>query len=109
MVFISIAGYAPKEYNGLQYKNLAPKYLWWKEWHDKFHNDLNSYESKAFYKDKYYKTVLDKLDVIDVMKHFMEFEHSCMLCYEKPPDFCHRHIVAEWLTKNGFFIEEFTY
>lgn len=29
-----------------------------------------------------------------------------LLCYEKPTDFCHRHLVAEWLTKGGFKCEE---
>jgi uncharacterized protein (DUF488 family) len=32
----------------------------------------------------------------------------CLLCYEKPGDFCHRHIVAEWLHNNlGVHVEEF--
>ena len=109
MVFVSIAGRAPNMYNGLQYKDLAPKYSWWIEWKDKYHSNPNSYESKIFYRDKYYETVLNKLNALDVMKHFMTFDDVCMLCYEKPTDFCHRHLVAEWLTKNGFFIEEFTY
>ena len=30
------------------------------------------------------------------------------LCYEKPPKFCHRHIFANWLMKNGYYhIEEY--
>ena len=29
-----------------------------------------------------------------------------LICYEKPSDFCHRHLVAEWLNKNGFKCEE---
>ena len=108
MTFISIAGYAPKSYTGYQYKQLAPKYIWWKEWHDKFQDNLESEESKKFYTDKYYETVLSKLDVIDVVKHFLEFKTICLLCYELPYKFCHRHIVADWLHKNGYFIEEFS-
>jgi len=109
MVFVSIAGCAPRNYCGLQYRDLAPKYNWWKEWHEKFSGNLNSIDSIRFYTDCYYKTVLDKLDALTVMSHFMSFEHSCMLCYESPNMFCHRHLVSEWLTKNGFFIEEFSY
>ena len=30
---------------------------------------------------------------------------SCY-CYEKPSDFCHRHLVADWLNKNGVECKE---
>ena len=30
-----------------------------------------------------------------------------LVCYEKPSDFCHRHLVADWLNKNGFECKEF--
>lgn len=29
-----------------------------------------------------------------------------LICYEKPSDFCHRHLVSEWLNQNGFKCEE---
>lgn len=29
-----------------------------------------------------------------------------LCCYEKPEDFCHRHILAEWFTFNGYNCEE---
>ena len=31
-----------------------------------------------------------------------------LCCYEKPGDFCHRHILAKWITENtGIEITEF--
>lgn len=33
-------------------------------------------------------------------------EDIALICYEKPSDFCHRHLVAEWLNQNGFKCEE---
>lgn len=27
-------------------------------------------------------------------------DHCFLLCYESPSDFCHRHILAEWINKN---------
>ena len=31
-----------------------------------------------------------------------------LCCYEKPGDFCHRHILAKWITKNtGIEVKEF--
>ena len=33
-------------------------------------------------------------------------EHNCILiCYEKTGDFCHRHILANWLNKNNVLYE----
>ena len=29
-----------------------------------------------------------------------------LLCYEKPSDFCHRHLVANWLRQHGAGISE---
>lgn len=31
---------------------------------------------------------------------------AILLCYEKYPGFCHRHIAAEWLRKGGITIRE---
>jgi uncharacterized protein (DUF488 family) len=31
-----------------------------------------------------------------------------LICYEKPSDFCHRHLVAKWFIENGINCEEFS-
>ena len=34
---------------------------------------------------------------------------SILLCYEKPSDFCHRHIIAQWIeTNTGIIVQEIT-
>lgn len=33
-------------------------------------------------------------------------KHICLICYEKPADFCHRHLVAKWLNDNNFKCKE---
>lgn len=105
IVPISICGKAPDWYGGLQYKKLAPKYdffMKWKETHD------NDYYIRCFNEQ-----VLDKLNAEDVLLELSELagfnnRHNdiCLICYEKPEDFCHRHLVADWLRKNGFECEE---
>lgn len=112
---ISICGKAPDWYKGLQYKKLAPKYdffMKWKENHD------NDYYVKCFNEQ-----VLDKLNAEQVVKELdnlllnqtvtidyngdpKEVPRIALICYEKPSDFCHRHLVADWLNKNGFECEE---
>lgn len=32
-----------------------------------------------------------------------------LVCYEKPSDFCHRQLVAEWFNKNGIPCKEYKY
>ena len=101
---ISICGKAPDWYKGLQYKKLAPKYDFFIKWKDNHDND---YYTKCFNEQ-----VLDKLDVEDVVSELID-PHSgidiALICYEKPEDFCHRHLVAEWLRKNGFKCEEYNF
>lgn len=105
VVPISICGKAPAWYKGLQYKKLAPKYdffMKWKETHD------NDYYIKCFNEQ-----VLSNLDVSNVTRDLIDLipednigQTICLVCYEKPSDFCHRHLVADWLNKNGFECKE---
>ena len=114
---ISICGQAPDWYKGLQYKKLAPKYdffMKWKENHD------NDYYIKCFNEQ-----VLDKLNaeqvikelddlllsqttIIDYSSDSKEVPRIVLICYEKPSDFCHRHLVADWFNKNGFECKEWS-
>lgn len=104
---ISICGKAPDWYKGLQYKKLAPKYNFFIKWKD---NRDNDYYTKCFKEQ-----VLDKLEVAKVILDFSQImlvhntSNICLICYEKPEEFCHRHLVAEWLRKNGFRCEEYKF
>ena len=102
---ISICGKAPDWYKGLQYKKLAPKYDFFMKWKTDHDND---YFIKCFNEQ-----VLNKLSVLDTIIELSElggFENRhndiCLICYEKPGDFCHRHLVSDWLNKNGFSCKE---
>lgn len=108
MIPISICGKAPLWYKGLQYKKLAPKYHFFMEWKKTHDND--------YYIERYQKEVLNFLNVNEVIKELCGLVRTrynddvstiVLLCYEKPDEFCHRHLVFEWLTKNGFDSEEF--
>ena len=101
---ISICGKAPDWYKGLQYKKLAPKYDFFMKWKDNHDND---YYTKCFNEQ-----VWDKLDVEDTVSELIDLYSGidiALICYEKPEDFCHRHLVAEWLRKNGFKCEEYRF
>lgn len=92
---ISICGKAPDGWDGLQYKTLAPKWGFFQEWKK---NGDNNYYIKHFKEE-----VLDKLDAYHeycTLKAISPTDKIALVCYEKPADFCHRHLVAEWLSLN---------
>ena len=92
---VSIAGYAPKDYTGVQFKMLAPKYSWWKEWH-------GNHLSNDWYKTQYQETVLKKLNPEAIAKRLQSFgKNVILLCYEHPEEFCHRQLVAHWFRSAG--------
>ena len=103
---ISICGKAPDWYKGLQYKKLAPKYGFFVEWKKNHDND--------YYIKHFQSEVLDGLNATEVILDFSKMDYGFnvgendigLICYEKPLDFCHRHLVAEWLNQNGFKCEE---
>ena len=35
-----------------------------------------------------------------------KLQNKVLLCWEKPGDFCHRNLIAEWLRKAGFDVKE---
>ncbi len=103
---IAICGKAPYWYKGLQYKKLAPKYGFFMEWKNNHDND--------YYIEHFNSEVLDTLSanhVVDELERLAGiYDHSndiCLICYEKPSDFCHRHLVAEWLNKHGYLCKEY--
>lgn len=104
---IAICGKSPEWYKGIQYKKLAPKWSFfsiWKETHD------NEYYIKHFNEE-----VLNPLNANDVVNELYSLAGKnqdadiVLICYEKPGDFCHRHLVADWLTSNGYPVEEYKF
>lgn len=112
---ISVCGKAPDWYKGLQYKKLAPKYDFFMKWKENHDND--------YYIECFNEQVLDKLNAEQTVKELYKlisnmalnpklFSDSslvpdiALICYEKPSDFCHRHLVADWLNKNGVECKE---
>ena len=117
MIKISIAGKAPDGWNGLKYRALAPRWTFFESWQQTKDND--------YYIECYNEQVLSKLDpqsVLDKLKTaylFMRNRNNneeisytadsdlCLMCYEKPDSFCHRHLVADWLNAAGIECEEY--
>ncbi len=57
--------------------------------------------------DKGYADVFNKqLDQLDVRKAGLFLQNCILICYEKPEDFCHRHLIAKWLNDNDYETKE---
>lgn len=99
---IAITLYAPNKYNGIIYDKLAPS----QNILSKFKFDGNN---KGFL-DAYTEKILKYLNPHKVVADLCEISNNktvILLCYEKPTDFCHRHIVAKWLRDAGYDVSEF--
>ena len=93
LIPVGISGKIPDGFGGLRYQKLAPKYNWWKQWHDEHLSD-------EWFRKQYYETVLNELDPSGVVQELQSFgKDVILLCYETPEKFCHRHLVADWLNK----------
>ena len=94
---VSIAQGTPIWFKGRIYKPLCPPW-----------SLINKYKSdgdKEYYIRMYNEIVLANLDPIKVYNDLGP--EAVLMCWEKSGDFCHRHIVAEWLEKNiGITIKE---
>jgi uncharacterized protein YeaO (DUF488 family) len=105
ITFISICGKAPEWYDGVQYKRLAPKYEFFMEWKKNKDND--------YYIEHFNKEVLDCLSAKEVyndLERLSGGKDCVLLCYEKSSDFCHRHLVSEWLNKElNLDVKEITF
>lgn len=111
------------EGGGIEYKKLAPK------------RDFLVQYKRGYDKDKYISCYNDQIlkyltpegvieDIINMLNQdrrlALELDESkyglklwnnpniniALICYEKSGDFCHRHIVADWLKASGIEVNE---
>ena len=99
---------------------LAPKYNFFMEWKNNHDNE--------YYTEHFNSEVLGALSVQDVLNDLHKLViskvpadkicenicrskdyHIALICYEKPGDFCHRHLVAKWLREHGVDCTELEY
>jgi uncharacterized protein (DUF488 family) len=101
MNLVSIAGLAPKEIkekfsNMTTYKDLQPpKQL------------VIDYKSGTITSKQYTVKYKDQLNKLNPFKIFQDLENSVLLCWEPKGQFCHRHLVADWIyNTTGNSVEE---
>lgn len=97
---IGIALYPPKWFYGTTIRDVAPSY-----------SILKETSSQEEYVNRFKNEILSKVDAkafVEKLETISKGKDVALCCYEKPDDFCHRHLVAEWLTANlGIEVTEF--
>lgn len=108
---ISICGKAPEWWKGLEYRKLGPKWSFFSKWKETGDNE--------YYIAHFKEEVLSKLTPSEVLRDIFNKVLSsnpssdlssitvALVCYEKPDDFCHRHLVSEWLNSAGIDCTEY--
>lgn len=93
---ISIARYA-KYWGGLKFFPLAPD-------SDTLKMEISEYTRR--FTEKLSK--LEAVEILEELKELSQGKDFALLCYEKPGDFCHRRLVAEWIErKTGIEVPEY--
>lgn len=95
---ISIARWSPRWYDGATMLEVAPT-----------PNMIHKLDTETYLKR--YAEIVAKLDANEILKKIENIangQNVALLCYEKPNEFCHRHLLAAWLNKlTGTNIKEF--
>lgn len=100
IVPIAISRGVPDWFEGERYSKLAPSW--------ELVQDYKRTGNTHFYAIRY-GSALRKLDIHEVIADLNEISEGrsfALICFEKPSNFCHRHIVADWLNKNGYRCKE---
>ncbi len=102
IVPIGICCYPPKWFKGPNLRAIAPS------------TDIleKCKSSHAEYEKRYRTEVLSLFKDANILLERISFisggKDAVLCCYEKPSDFCHRHILAKWLEEQtGIKVEEF--
>lgn len=71
---------------------------------------INNKHDEVTFTTLYNKEVLSKIDAFELMKYLETVNDKiALLCWESPDKFCHRKIVAVWISiTTGILVKEFT-
>ena len=100
IIMIGIALYPPRWFYGTTLRDVAPTY-----------SILKQTETEEEYVARFKKEVLALRDpkmFVEQLQKISRGRDVALCCYEKPGEFCHRHLVAEWLSSSlGIEVKEF--
>lgn len=105
VVMVCIAQFAPRFIKGvIPFKRLAPT--------AKMLSGIKGGTMSPEEFDEDYADILagcHAQEIYDELLALGEGKSVAIMCYEKPPDTCHRHAVQKWLSDAGIDVKEFPF
>ena len=90
-------------FDGKVILDLAPKRYFFDIWRDNI-GKIPEDENTRYYIEEYYKHILSKVNIEELLK---DEKDPILLCYEDSNQFCHRHVLAEYINmKYGIEVPE---
>lgn len=111
IVPVAICAMVPSWFDGVNLGSVAPS----KDILFEHKKSAHTKEDDKIYKERYFNEILVAYRfhpeyIIDFIERVSENNNGkdiALVCYEKPGDFCHRHLLAEWLEeRTGVEIKE---
>lgn len=103
IIEIAITAFTPKWWKGLVYKAVAPPIdlvLYFKN-----NKDTPKQQKEFLYTRWYTQETLSKLSADKVLSDIQDMSTDkdivVLLCHEISTDFCHRHLLCNWLNENN--------
>lgn len=106
-VLVGICAKPPQGFKDVNIHELAPTLSMMRQYKESYDENLFI----SLYKNNILKPLeQERKNIVAFLERLAAAankQYVVLLCYEKPEDFCHRHLVAEWLSEElGYTIEE---
>lgn len=89
---VAISRTLPIGWMSLVYQSFAPSYKLLTSYRE---HRINKEDFENLYLNEINK--LNKKEVYEYFNELLQYDNIVLLCYERPYQFCHRHILAKWL------------
>lgn len=99
VMIIGIALYPPRWLRVISLRQVAPTY-----------SILKQTSSDEEYTRRYKAEVLSKVDIKQFVSDIQNLSGGrdvALCCFEKPGEFCHRHLLAERMNEYGYDVQEY--
>lgn len=99
IVPIGIALYPPRWFGGQSIKYVAPTY-----------SILKQTADDEEYTKRYKTEILGNLNLNQFVADLQKLSNGkdvALCCFEKPAEFCHRQLLAQYMNEHGFEVKEF--
>lgn len=96
---IGIALYPPKWFKGQSVKYVAPTY-----------SILKQTANDEEYTKRYKAEILGVLNLdrfVNDLQRLSNGKNVALCCFEKPSEFCHRQLLAQFMNEHGYDVKEF--